>query len=267
MGANQSEQQVSRYDAPIESTTGPTPAAAAAEGGSIPYTFYSVDRNAAPAPKDNRVQALAKQQQGRSTPTKGSPQRSPKVGSADHKIVTVSAGTQGADQSLSFEIQKMRDIPTFMPILKGTHSVPQVEDPNQMEKMDHSMPRAPLSIVKFFSPCFLNICRQLLLLCLRYQHHLRQCSEAVTFDQNALTGRIKEVDAIIHSIMQSMAERQKRFAKHAEQIQKINEMSGTLKRVQMSVDQLIPLMDRLNSVLPDAERLEPFTMRPSGPRT
>ncbi|XP_030846815.1 BLOC-1-related complex subunit 5-like isoform X2 [Strongylocentrotus purpuratus] len=246
MGANQSEQQVSRYDAPIESTTGPTPAAAAAEGGSIPYTFYSVDRNAAPAPKDNRVQALAKQQQGRSTPTKGSPQRSPKVGSADHKIVTVSAGTQGADQSLSFEIQKMRDIPTFMPILKGTHSVPQVEDPNQMEKMDH---------------------RQLLLLCLRYQHHLRQCSEAVTFDQNALTGRIKEVDAIIHSIMQSMAERQKRFAKHAEQIQKINEMSGTLKRVQMSVDQLIPLMDRLNSVLPDAERLEPFTMRPSGPRT
>eukprot|EP00057_Strongylocentrotus_purpuratus_P032793 XP_788867.1 PREDICTED: loss of heterozygosity 12 chromosomal region 1 protein homolog [Strongylocentrotus purpuratus] len=246
MGANQSEQQVSRYDAPIESTTGPTPAAAAAEGGSIPYTFYSVDRNAAPAPKDNRVQALAKQQQGRSTPTKGSPQRSPKVGSADHKIVTVSAGTQGADQSLSFEIQKMRDIPTFMPILKGTHSVPQVEDPNQMEKMDH---------------------RQLLLLCLRYQHHLRQCSEAVTFDQNALTGRIKEVDAIIHSIMQSMAERQKRFAKHAEQIQKINEMSGTLKRVQMSVDQLIPLMDRLNSVLPDAERLEPFTMRPTGPRT
>ncbi|XP_788867.2 BLOC-1-related complex subunit 5 [Strongylocentrotus purpuratus] len=246
MGANQSEQQVSRYDAPIESTTGPTPAAAAAEGGSIPYTFYSVDRNAAPAPKDNRVQALAKQQQGRSTPTKGSPQRSPKVGSADHKIVTVSAGTQGADQSLSFEIQKMRDIPTFMPILKGTHSVAQVEDPNQMEKMDH---------------------RQLLLLCLRYQHHLRQCSEAVTFDQNALTGRIKEVDAIIHSIMQSMAERQKRFAKHAEQIQKINEMSGTLKRVQMSVDQLIPLMDRLNSVLPDAERLEPFTMRPTGPRT
>lgn len=246
MGANQSEQQVSRYDAPIESTTGSTPAAGAAEGGSIPYTFYSVDRNAAPAPKDNRVQALAKQQQGTSTPPKGSPQRSPKVGSADHKIVTVSAGTQGADQSLSFEIQKMRDIPTFMPILKGTHSVAQVEDPNQMEKMDH---------------------RQLLLLCLRYQHHLRQCSEAVTFDQNALTGRIKEVDAIIHSIMQSMAERQKRFAKHAEQIQKINEMSGTLKRVQMSVDQLIPLMDRLNSVLPDAERLEPFTMRPSGPRT
>ncbi|XP_041452921.1 BLOC-1-related complex subunit 5-like [Lytechinus variegatus] len=247
MGANQSEQQVSRYyDAPIEATTGPTPAAAAAEGGSIPYTFYSVDRNVPAPPKDTRVQALAKQQQGRSSPTKGSPQRSPKVGSTDHKIVTVSSGNQGADQSLSFEIQKMRDIPTFLPILKGTHNIPQVEDPQQMEKMDH---------------------RQLLLLCLRYQHHLRQCSEAVTFDQNALTGRIKEVDAIIHSIMQSMAERQKRFAKHAEQIQKINDMSSTLKRVQMNVDQLIPLMDRLNSVLPDTERLEPFTMRPTGPRT
>lgn len=248
MGANQSEQQqVSQYDAPIESGPNSTPGAAAAEGGSIPYTFYSVDRNVPPVNKDTRAQSLARQhQQGKGSPMRGSPQRGPKVGSADHKIVTVSAGGSGTDQSLFYEIQKMRDIPTFLPILKGTNNIPQVEDPNQMEKMDH---------------------RQLLLLCLRYQQHLRQCAEAVTFDQNALTGRIKEVDAIIHSIMQSMVERQKRFAKHAEQIQRINEMSGTLKRVQMSVDQLIPLMDRLNSVLPDMERLEPFTMRPTGPRT
>ncbi|XP_072165547.1 BLOC-1-related complex subunit 5-like [Diadema setosum] len=250
MGGAQSDQTLhgSRYNAPIESSSNTTGAASAGEGGTIPYTFYSVDRAAGNTTKETRAQALAKQQQGRPTQSRSlnsSPQR-PKVGSADHKIVTVSSGAQGTDQSLSFEIQKMRDIPTFLPILKGTHHVPQVEDPNQMEKMDH---------------------RQLLLLCLRYQQHLRQCAEAVTFDQNALTGRVKEVDAIIHSIMQSMAERQKRFAKHAEQIQKINEMSATLKRIQMNVDQLVPLMDRLNSVLPDTQRLEPFTMRPTGPRT
>lgn len=204
----------------------------------IPYTSYSVDRRPEDRSSSPQPRLISTQSEhGRSSP------RQPSQGSPAHRIVVVADGAQPTlEDTMQMELQKLQDIPTFLPILKGTTAgISQVDhDPTQIEKMDP---------------------KHLLQLCLRYQQHLKQCAEAVAFDQNSLTSRIKEIDTEVTAIMVALLERRRKFDKHTEHIQKIADMSALLGRIQKNVDDLLPLMDRLNSILPPDDQLEPFTMK------
>ena len=70
-----------------------------------------------------------------------------------------------------------QSVPMFLPIMRGTLNLPAVRDPEVLERLDPN---------------------GLLNLCLRYEQHLALCSETVSFEQNNLASRIRDVSIYVY---------------------------------------------------------------------
>ncbi|PSN52669.1 hypothetical protein C0J52_06025 [Blattella germanica] len=95
----------------------------------------------------------------------------------------------------------------------------------------------------------------------RYQQHLALCSELVSTEQAQLGHKVRDVSRIdfeISRLMTVMTERQKKYAKYAEKLGKVHELSHQLNRCHMVLNQTLESMETLNNTLPVEERLEPF---------
>lgn len=157
--------------------------------------------------------------------------------SSAHNIVVVkpAANTEAMDKDP--DLLRLQSIPMFLPIMRGTLNLPAVRDPEVLERLD---PNGLLS------------------LCLRYQQHIALCSEVVASEQVQLGHKVRDIDCEVSRLMTLMTERQRKYAKYAEKLGKVHELSHQLNRCHMVLNQTLESMETLNNTLPVEERLEPF---------
>ncbi|XP_067001054.2 BLOC-1-related complex subunit 5 [Anabrus simplex] len=210
----------------------------------LPYISYTVNRPIGDSPK--LPQKHGHLQRGKSL---GAPNNRKNSGimpkrqlstftkSPAHNIVVVKPAVSAEPTDKDPDLLRLQAVPMFLPIMRGTLNLPAVRDPEVLERLDPTG--------------FLN-------LCLRYQQHLSMCSELVSTEQAQLGHRIRDVDHDISRLMTSMTERQKKYAKYAEKLSKVHELSHQLNRCHMILNQTLESMETLNNTLPVEERLEPF---------
>jgi len=133
------------------------------------------------------------------------------------------------------DLVKLQSIPMFLPIMRGTLNLPPgVRDPEVLERLD------PVGLFN---------------LCARYQHHLNTNAQTIAAEQTALCTNM-EVE--LGKAVNLAVDRQKRFARFAEQLNKVHELSRQLTRCHSLLNQTLESLEMLNNLLPVEERLEPF---------
>lgn len=216
----------------------------------LPYISYTVNRPIGDSPKPSKQTSHLTR--GKSLGTSSSilsssggkrpllrKQSSTRVQSnTGHNIVVVNKPTSPQDcADKDADILKLQSVPMFLPIMRGTLNLPDVRDPEVLERLDQSA---------------------LYKLCLRYQNHLNNCANVVVEDQNAIVQQMREVDLETNRLVAVMTERQKVFTKYSEKLNKVHEITHQLNKCHLALNQTLELLETLNNNLPIDERLEPF---------
>jgi hypothetical protein len=152
-----------------------------------------------------------------------------------HNIVVVKPAQIDLTADRDPDLVKLQSIPMFLPIMRGTLNLPPgVRDPEVLERLD------PVGLFN---------------LCARYQHHLNTNAQTIAAEQTALCTNM-EVE--LGKAVNLAVDRQKRFARFAEQLNKVHELSRQLTRCHSLLNQTLESLEMLNNLLPVEERLEPF---------
>ena len=154
-----------------------------------------------------------------------------------HNIVVVKPAATGPNLDRDPDIMRLQSIPMFLPIMRATLNLPAARDPEVLERLD------PAPLHK---------------LCVKYQTHLTACANFVATEQNQLTQKVRETDNEIGKIISAATDKQKKFAKYAEKLAKVQELSHQLNRCHMLLNQTLESMETLNNYLDIEDRLEPF---------
>lgn len=152
------------------------------------------------------------------------------------QVVTVRAADSSNARLIEPEIEKLRRIPLFYPLLKSSLGFTG-EERFMMSQID---------------PKFLTN------MCVRYQLHLTTAADVVSKTQGGLGKAIKNADSAVQGVSSKLdlqAESIRRFEEGLKQIPLLN---ASIQNVRDTMQQLLPLITQINNSLPADDRLEAF---------
>lgn len=207
----------------------------------LPYISYT-DRPIGDSPKLRNRGQNVNTQNSRANICPKKPLQSLKQSKAStaHNIVVVHSAVCGPSDEFNTEIMRLKTIPMFLPVMRGTLSLPANRDPEVLERLQ---------------PAHLqNICSTM-------QIHYNSSAKHVASDQGKLTAKVKEVDGEIMRLVAIITEKQKLYSRYAEHFSKVRNISQQLSRCNTLLNQNIESMEYLNSFLSVEDRLEPFVWK------
>uniref|UniRef100_A0A915PFA4 BLOC-1-related complex subunit 5 n=1 Tax=Setaria digitata TaxID=48799 RepID=A0A915PFA4_9BILA len=152
------------------------------------------------------------------------------------KVIVVKERT--LDQSCSKNddiIKRFMGIPKFYPILKSALNQPGLRDLSE-------------TIFKINA-------RTLLRFSYRLQEHLSQCASTVAVEQELLGDAMKDVDHNISLLLMHFDDRKKSMDRFQNYLEKINDLQAHITNLRFLFEDLIPITENLNEILPEQRRL------------
>lgn len=142
--------------------------------------------------------------------------------------------------------KKLDDLPMFVPLMH------EVETGSKL-LFGGSRNRALQEIRSKLHPTpFITIVRL-------YEDRLKRHADCINVEQGRLSKCIREIDIDVAHFFKTLIERQKKFAKHAENMGKMNDLTHTLTKCQSMLKECERNLQILNGFLPQEDRLEPFS--------
>ena len=196
----------------------------------VPYVSYTVNKPIGESPKK-----VANKSKGRfSSPRLSRSLNKGKLSQSSHNtLVTVNKGSSVDGGKADIDLVRLSQIPSFTPVMQTGAS----DHSDIVSRLDH----APLSSMLQ-----------------RYEDHLRMCATLVAAEQGNINRMVREVDSDMAAVTSAMVDRQKKYEKHCEKLAGVREVSRTLAKCHMLLNENIDMMDALNNSLPEDLRLEPF---------
>ncbi|XP_037092330.1 BLOC-1-related complex subunit 5-like [Pollicipes pollicipes] len=171
----------------------------------------------------------------------GRPGRSKQAPLLPKEIVVVkaaeAASAAGSDEDP--DLRRLRLIPHFLPVMRGALTLPGSRDPDVLDRLDSAAVRQMAG---------------------RLQRHLATSAERTAARQAEVTAKVAQLDQQSVALLSTVTERQRAFARHAERLQKVGEVSHAVQRCHLLLDDTVRQLRELNQQLPEEQRLQPLAL-------